>query len=116
VQEPIRRSSVECAVLDVLADHTDALFVSATKQAAAIVPGRWRRALALLIVMVRHSNSPTGSDLCSSPTIASGLPHDRKLNAALPADSSCSASADADPHERQLFCSPTCYCQLLRAM
>src|SRR5713226_6068945 len=58
VQEAVRRTSVKCAILDVLAEHPSALLIAATKEAAAIVAVSWRLALSLIIIVVRHSNSP----------------------------------------------------------
>jgi hypothetical protein len=57
VQEAVRRPSVECAILDVLAEHPGALLIAATKEAAAIVAVSWCLALSLIIVLMRHSNS-----------------------------------------------------------
>jgi hypothetical protein len=58
VQEAVRRPSVKCAILDVLAEHPGALLIAATKEAPAIVAVSWRLALSLIIVLARHSNSP----------------------------------------------------------
>ena|SRR5260370_23852242 len=55
VQQPVCRPFIERAVLDVLADDPGALLVAAAEQGAAMVMVRRRLALALLIVLMRHS-------------------------------------------------------------
>ena len=55
MQQPVCRPPIERAVLDVFADDAGTLLVAAAKQAAAIVMVRRRVALAVMIVLMRHS-------------------------------------------------------------
>jgi hypothetical protein len=57
MKQPICGPLVEGVLLDVLANNPRALFVAATKEAAAIVAVPLRPALACMIVLLRHRNS-----------------------------------------------------------
>jgi hypothetical protein len=55
VEQAVCRPLIESAVLDVLAEHPGALLVATAEQAAAFVMVRPRLALALMIMLMRHS-------------------------------------------------------------
>ena len=77
VQQSVCRPFIECAGLDVLAEHPGALLVAAAEQTAAVVIVRRRVALASRIMLMRHSQS----------RILNPWPHsanDRKKPAILP--------------------------------
>jgi hypothetical protein len=57
MQQTIGRPLAKGAILDVIADDPDALFVAATKEIAAVVVVRRRLVYGLMIVLVGHGDS-----------------------------------------------------------